>query len=93
MKLICEINLPDDASDDLINTAIREAGKTRSMWKERRDKLYRALQTNLEGKCGSCKNFVYCGTKNISTGTCKNSKAYFVRTRKACKKYERREDI
>lgn len=93
MKLICEINLPDDASDDLINTAIREAGKTRSMWKERHDKLYRALQTNLEGKCGSCKNFVYCSAKHISTGTCRYSNTYFARTRKACKKYERREDI
>lgn len=93
MKLICEINLPDDASESLIQTAIATAGKTRSMWKERHDKLYRALKTNLEGKCGSCKNFVYCSAKHVSTGTCRYSNAYFARTRKACKKYERREDI
>jgi hypothetical protein len=93
MKLICEINLPDDADEDLIQAVITTAGKTRSMWKTRFSRELRAQRTNLENKCGGCKFFVPNQHGLKSYGSCDAGGAWGVRTRKACKKYERREDI
>lgn len=88
MKLICEINLPDDADEFLIQVAINTAGKNRSMWKTRFSRSVRLKQTNLKGKCGGCKHFCPNKTGLESYGTCKAGGAWGVRTRKACKKYE-----
>ena len=88
MKLICEIELPDDASDYMIDAMIYTAGKDRSMWKTRYSRSARLKQTDLKGKCGGCKHFCPNKTGLGSYGTCKAGGAWGVRTRKACKKYE-----
>ena len=56
MKLVADpIILPDDASWQDIEDA-----KLSAKWHEIKSLEYLMSLTNLDGKCGSCKNFKYC---------------------------------
>lgn len=92
MKLICEIELPDNADYTTILDAMAQAGRDENKWKkiESRDSLMK--KTNLDNKCGSCKSFepkVLDYSKCL--GDCKKGRArYRQRTCPACKLYERK---
>ena len=93
MKLICQIELPDDADYKTKLDAMAEAGRNESKWKRVETRENKMKQTSLENKCGSCNHFVlkdiYCSKAN---GECLKGRAgYRERTRKACKLYERKQ--
>lgn len=86
MKLICEIELPDDASEITILDAIASAARDDSKWKRKYKKV-----TDLTNKCGSCKHFCPYREDQAFTsshGTCNKGHAWGARTRPACKDYE-----
>lgn len=89
MKLVAEpITLPDNASWQDIEDA-----KLSAKWHEVKSREYLMSLTNLDGKCGSCKNFKYC--KDNVHGFCRKKYElanYRARYNRACKEYERKED-
>lgn len=92
MKLICQIELPDNADYKTKLDAIAQAGRDESKWKRVESREALMKQTSLENKCGSCKYFEP-KPLNYSKcyGDCRKGRAgYKQRTCKACKLYERK---
>lgn len=94
MKLICEIELPDNASFKTKLDAMASAAMDESKWREVFSKAERERRTSLEGKCGSCAYFepkpqVFAKYY----GDCQKGHAgYRQRSCKACVLYERKEN-
>jgi hypothetical protein len=94
MKLICEIELPDNADCTTILDAMAQAGRDESKWRRVESREALMKQTSLDNKCGSCK-FFEIRTLAVSNskcyGDCKKGRArYRQRTCPACKLYERK---
>ena len=92
MKLICEIELPDNADCTTILDAMAQAGRDESKWRRITSRDYLMKKTNLDNKCGSCKHFEpkYLDYSKC-LGDCKKGRArYRQRTCPACKLYERK---
>ena len=92
MKLICEIELPDNADYTTILDAMAQAGRDESRWKKTISRVSLMKKTNLDNKCGSCRHFKP-KPLNYSKcyGDCRKGRAgYKQRTCKACKLYERK---
>lgn len=90
-KLVAEIYVPDNASWQDIEDA-----KLKAQWRVIESRESIMLQTNLDGKCGSCKWFcLKKGAYIKSRGDCTNSSDN-VRVKKnrsrtsTCKAYERK---
>ena len=91
MKLVADpIYVPDNADWQTI-----EGAKAKANWHEVLSREELMKQTNLCGKCGSCKNFcLKCHETSKSFGKC-SLKGQFdsrARTTPACKDYERKRD-
>ena len=89
MKLIADpIYIPDNSDWQTIEDA-----KARANWHEVKSREELMKNTNLDGKCGSCKNFVLSEKRN-SMGRCTLKGQYDCRGRctRGCKHYERRND-
>ena len=92
MKLICEIELPDNASFKTKLDAMAQASRDESKWREVYTRSEMQRKTNLDNKCGSCKHFEpkYLDYSKC-LGDCKKGRArYRQRTCPACKLYERK---
>lgn len=94
MKLICEIELPDNASFTTKLDAMAQASRDESKWREVYTKAEIQRKTNLDNKCGSCVNFEPKPQAFAKYyGDCKKGYAgYRQRSCKACKSYERKTD-
>ena len=89
MKLIADpIFVPDNADWQTIEDA-----KSQARWHEVKSREELMKYTNLDGKCGSCVNFILSEKRN-SMGKCSLKGSYDCRGRcnKACTKYERKND-
>ena len=95
MKLICEIELPDNASFKTKLDAMAQASRDESKWREVYTKAEIAKKTNLDNKCGSCEHFVPKPQVFAKYyGDCaKGHAGYKQRSCKACKLYERKKDV
>lgn len=93
VKLICQIELPDDADYKTKLDAIAQAGRDESKWKKAESKEERMKRTNLDNKCGSCEYFKLINPElSMVYGDCMKGRAEFKeRTCKACKSYERKQ--
>lgn len=93
VKLICQIELPDDADYKTKLDAIAQAGRDESKWKKVESMDSKMRRTNLDNKCGSCKYFKLISPELSKVyGNCMNGRAgYRERTCKACKSYERKQ--
>ena len=89
------IELPDNATWDMIEDAKITAD--RNGWKREHtiSQQERMLKTDLEGKCGSCKYFnLKPDLFSCCYGDCSKGRAgYRPRSQKACKAYERKDDV
>lgn len=87
MKFKAEIEVPDNAT-----WAEIEEAKIKAEWKEVVSTKERMKLTNLEGKCGSCKYFVYKPMGKLkSYGDCTNGHCGFrQRSTPKCKEYEKK---
>ena len=89
MKLVCEIELPENADFKTKLDAMAEASRNESLWREVRTKHELKKYTDLSGKCGSCKYFKQierlCGA--TCYGKCEKGLSIRQRTVKACKRY------
>ena len=94
MKLVCEIELPDNASFKTKLDAMASAARDESKWKEVFTRSEKERKTNLDNKCGSCKYFVPKPQVFAKYyGDClKGHAGYKQRSCKACRLYERKED-
>ena len=89
MKLVAEpIFVPNDADWQTIEDA-----KSRAKWHEVKSREELMAETNLDGKCGSCKHFCVSKTRD-SMGRCElkiqDIRDYRKRCNPACQSYERK---
>lgn len=95
MKLVCEIEVPDNADFKTKLDAMASAAADESKWREVKSsearRIERMMKTDLCRKCGSCKFFESTPHKaNKSYGIC--HKGYVSprsRSTKACTLYEK----
>lgn len=91
MKVTVEAEVKMNATPiEIMDALLYEVNHER--WKKRIHRDEQTRETNLEGKCGSCRHFVtveYFGSK--CEGKCKAGHPYGRRARKACREYEERE--
>lgn len=94
MKLICQIELPDNADYKTKLDAIAQAGRDESKWRKVESKEERMKRTNLDNKCGSCEHFELAYPEYSKVyGDCRKGRAEFrERTHKACTLYERKKE-
>ena len=80
MKLVCEIEIPDNADYTTKLDAMANASRNESLWRaiksrdDRRDEIM--ARTILEGKCGSCKYFNLTPCKTKKQTCSKHNKPY-----------------
>lgn len=90
MKLVAEIEVPDNADWQTKLDAMLKASRDESCWREVRTLSEIKKRTTLDNKCGSCKHFR--PWENSVNGQCAIGHVWGARTRPACKKYERIND-
>ena len=93
VKLICQIELPDNADYKTKLDAIAQAGRDESKWKKAVSKVEIMKRTNLDNKCGSCEHFelIRPDLSKVYGDCMKRRTECLERTRKACKSYERKQ--
>lgn len=89
MKLIYEIELPDNATPSEILNAIAQAGRSDQGWKKKTTRAEKMSKTDLQNKCGSCRYFRMFFYSEAE-GRCVKGHPWGKRTRPCCKEYERR---
>lgn len=94
MKLVCEIEIPDNADARTRLDAIANASRHEELWREVRSKDELKKRTDLTNKCGSCEHFRpiqrICGT--TCYGKCDMGLSVRQRSTKACKRYRGKDD-
>jgi len=87
MKLIADpVYVPDNANWQTIEDA-----KAKAKWHEVKSRAELMKNTNLDGKCGSCRHFCMISNER-ALGKCQRKTCDTrQRTTKACKFYERKE--
>lgn len=93
MKVTVEAEVRMNATPiEIMDALYNEVNHER--WKKHIHRIEQIGETDLEGKCGSCRYFepmdYFCGSKCY--GRCEEGHPYGKRTRKACQEYERRKD-
>ena len=88
MKLVIEVEVPESATFIEKQDAMLHVIQNES-WKEIKTREELRIHTDLNNKCGSCKFFT---ATNGCYGRCENGRTYGQRSRRACKKYEVRND-
>jgi succinate dehydrogenase/fumarate reductase-like Fe-S protein len=91
MKLVYEVELPDNASPSEVLDAMAYASRNEQGWKKIYSLSTRMEHTCLEGKCGSCNNFHLWWDSKVN-GVCGANHPWGPRTRPACKDYVRDEE-
>lgn len=95
MKLVCEIELPDNADFKTKLDAMAQASRDESKWREIYSRETMMDRTNLENKCGSCRYFCpkQYGQSKCYGDCLKGYAGYKQRSNKACRSYERKKGL